>query len=115
MRDWFPEAMVDGYQELTPIMRNHPKDRHVLAAAVRCGAHAIISNNKRHFPADCLQPYGLECLTADEFVQHRYHLEPDLFITKLREQASDIGWSLYRLISNHVPLLGKLIAIPPDR
>ena len=31
----FPEAMVNGYQDLVDAMPNHPKDRHVAAAAVR--------------------------------------------------------------------------------
>jgi predicted nucleic acid-binding protein len=112
MREHFPEAMVHGYEPLIEIMKNDPKDRHVLATAVRCGAHAIVSNNKKHFPDECLRPYGLECLTADEFIQHQYHLDPDLFITKLREQASDIGWTLHQLISKHVPSLAGLIATP---
>jgi predicted nucleic acid-binding protein len=115
MQKHFPEAMIEGYEQLVEIMKNDPKDRHVLAVAVRCGAHAIVSNNKKHFPAECLQPYGLECLSADEFVEHQYHLDPDLFITKLREQASDIGWDLHQLISRHVPSLARLIAIPPVR
>jgi hypothetical protein len=35
MRSFFPQAMVDGHQPLIDQMRNHPKDRHVLAG---CGA-----------------------------------------------------------------------------
>jgi predicted nucleic acid-binding protein len=42
MRDSFPEAMVTGYEELIDAMKNDAKDRHVLAAAVRCSAHAIV-------------------------------------------------------------------------
>jgi hypothetical protein len=107
MKDSFPEAMVTGYQELIDAMKNDTNDRHVLAAAVRCGAHAIVSNNKKHFPAEMLQPYDLECITADEFLEHQYHLNPDLFIGKLADQASDIGWTLDQLISKHVPFAGE--------
>lgn len=95
-------------------MRNHPKDRGVLAAAVICGAHAIISNNIKHFPKECLAAYKLECLTADEFISHLYYSDPDLFITKLQEQAADIGWSLDQLIAKHVPSLSALIATSPS-
>ncbi|HTW66172.1 MAG TPA: PIN domain-containing protein [Bryobacteraceae bacterium] len=114
MKACFPEAMVDGYQELSKVMSNHPKDRHVLAAAIVSGAHAIVSNNTKHFPEECLAPYNMECLTADEFIGHQYHLDPDLFIAKLTEQAADIGWSLHQLISRHVPILSTLIATPPE-
>ena len=39
----FPDAMVTEYEGLIPVMKNDPKDRHVLAAAVKCGAHSIVS------------------------------------------------------------------------
>lgn len=115
MEDSFPEAMVTGYEELIDAMKNDNDDRHVLAVAVRCGAHAIVSNNTKHFPGNLLQPYDLECITADEFLQHQYHLNPDLFISKLVEQASDIGWTLHQLISKHVPSLAKLITPSAER
>jgi hypothetical protein len=101
--------MVTGYDDLSASMTNDPKDRHVLAAVVRCGAHAIVSGNVKHFPRESMAPYGLECLTADEFLTHQYHLNPDAFIEVLVEQAHDIEWSLPQLISKHVPSLSKLI------
>ena len=35
MRRHFPEAWVEGFEDLIPAMANHPKDRHVAAAAVK--------------------------------------------------------------------------------
>jgi len=105
----FPDAMVTGYDNLIASMTNDPKDRHVVAAAVKCGAHAVVSNNVEHFPQESLLPYGLECMTADDFLKHQYHLNPDAFIAVLTEQASDIEWTLSQLISKHVPSLSKLI------
>jgi predicted nucleic acid-binding protein len=109
MESMFPDATVIGYEDLIASMANDPKDQHVLAAAVRCGAHSIVSNNVRHFPEESLSRYGLECLTADAFLAHQYHLNPDAFIGVLTEQALDIGWTLQRLLSRHVPSLSKLI------
>jgi hypothetical protein len=109
MNSAFPDAMVTGYDNLIVSMTNDPKDRHVLAAAVQCGAHSVISNNVKHFPQESLAAYGLECLTANDFLTHQYHLNPDAFISVLVEQAQDIGWTLPRLISKHVPSLSKLI------
>src|ERR1035438_3205195 len=76
----FPDALVAGYENLIPAMTNDPEDRHVLATAVKCGAHSIVSDNVKHFPAAALSPYNLQCLTADDFMTHQYHLHPDLFI-----------------------------------
>ena len=109
MRDHFPDAMVEGYEGLIPVMTNDSSDRHVLAAAVKGGAHCIVTNNTKHFPTASLAPYGLDCLTADCFLEHQYHLDPDAFIEVLVEQARDVGWTLPKLISRHVPSLSRLI------
>src|SRR5260370_38252237 len=109
MKRAFPEAMVIGYEDLTESMKNDPKDRHVLAAAVQCGAHAIVTDNQKHFPKESLEPYGLECVTADKFLEDQYHLSPDLFISKLVEQALKIKWTFPQLIARHVPSLASLI------
>lgn len=45
----FPDAAVEGYEGLVESMTNDRKDRHVLAAAVRCGAHCIVTQNRRHW------------------------------------------------------------------
>lgn len=111
MAEAFPDSLVEGIEGLIPAMLNDPKDRHVLAAAVKCGAHAIVSDNQRHFPAVALSPYRLECMTVDKFLVQQYHLDPDAFIGVLREQASDIKWTLPQLISKHVPSLSRLIRI----
>lgn len=111
MNDAFPDAMVTGYEPLIQALPIDSKDAHVLAAAIRTGANAIVSDNIRHFPKSRLEPYGLECLTANDFMQHQYHLNPDAFINILTNQALDIEWPLADLISKHVPSLSKLIKL----
>lgn len=39
----FPEARVEDYEKLADLMTNHPKDRHVLAAAAKVGASVIVT------------------------------------------------------------------------
>jgi PIN domain len=54
-----PDALVSGYEGLIPALQlPDPDDRHVLAAAIRCGASAIVTFNERDFPADELAKYG---------------------------------------------------------
>lgn len=61
----FPEAMVHGYQPLIAGMSNHPKDRHVAAAAVRAAARGIVTANLRDFePA----PDGIAIWSPDQFL-----------------------------------------------
>ena len=52
IRRAFPEALVEGYEQLTPAMTNFEDDRHVLAAAVRGGAQVVVTWNLKHFPSD---------------------------------------------------------------
>ncbi len=101
--------MVTGYEASIVSMDNHPKDRHVLAAAVHCGADVIVSDNAKHFPASSLARFGMEFLTADRFLERLYHLNPPAFIAVLAEQATGIGWTMQELLSRHVPSLSKLI------
>jgi predicted nucleic acid-binding protein len=112
MDEAFPEALVTGYETLIDAMQNDPKDRHVLAVAVRAGADCIVSDNIRHFPKEALQPFGLECLTAQDFLLHQYHLDPDTFIAILKEQAKDTNRTLADLVillSKYTPKFAELI------
>ena len=52
----FGDAWVKDYEPLIPAMNNHPKDRHVLAAAVRTGAQTIVTFNLKDFPEEALTP-----------------------------------------------------------
>src|SRR5450432_2676172 len=51
MEKFFPEADVKSYQPLVEAMPNHPKDRHVAAAAVKAGAQVIVTANIKDFSA----------------------------------------------------------------
>ncbi|HEY9564770.1 MAG TPA: hypothetical protein VIR30_13470 [Nocardioides sp.] len=52
----FPDAEVNGYQELVDRMTCDAKDRHVLAAAVRADAGAIVTFNGKDFPDRSVAP-----------------------------------------------------------
>lgn len=85
-----PAAMVGGYQDLIPGLKNDPKDRHVLAAAIRAGAQVIVTQNLRHFPPAALAPYAIEAQSADMFLQYIFDIEPQIMVRIIREQAADL-------------------------
>ena len=87
MEDFFPEAMVVGHELLAHAMANDPKDRHVVAVAVKAGAQVIVTSNLRDFVP---LPEGIEAQSPDEFLCHLLDLEPDRFVQLLQEQASDL-------------------------
>src|SRR5688572_11050975 len=49
LEEAFPEAMVTDYEFLIDSMPNHPKDRHVVAVAIKAGAELIVTSNLRDF------------------------------------------------------------------
>ncbi len=87
---YFPDSRVIGYTGLVDEMRNHPKDRHVLAAAVKCGAQLIVTSNLRHFPDDALVRYGIEARSPDEFLPHLLDINQERMLKILEQQAGDL-------------------------
>lgn len=88
MESAFEDANVTGYECLAGAMTNDPKDRHILAAAVRCGAHAIVTHNVKHFRPETAKPYGLDILTPDDFLLHQFHFNDELLREKLAAQSA---------------------------
>ncbi len=70
------DAMVEGYESLIPSLQLPDlDDRHVLAAAIRSGADAIVTFNLKDFPVADLAPYEIEVLHPDEFLHHQIGLD----------------------------------------
>ncbi len=90
MSEAFPEALVEGYEDLIPVMGNSEEDRHVLAAAVRCKAQSIITMNLRHFPPDSLAKYDVEAQHPDGFLCDLLDLNQELLCQIIQEQAADM-------------------------
>lgn len=99
IRRHFPEAWVDGYEELIPSLTNHPKDRHVLAAAVRAGAKAILSYNAKDFPLSSVAPYSIDIQGPSAFLGRLYDRAPKVVVQTLESQAAAVDQTLPYLLS----------------
>jgi hypothetical protein len=64
------DCLVIGFESLEAGLAAlpDPDDRHVIAAAVHCGAQEIVTFNLRDFPDVVLRPYGIRAVHANEFV-----------------------------------------------
>ena len=91
IRRHFPEAWVEGHEDLISAMTNHPKDRHVLAAAVRCNAEVIVTLNVKDFPRTALDPYSITAMGPSTFLRNLYDLDPEVVANTLARQASSIN------------------------
>ena len=94
----FEDVRVEDYEPLIEAMTNHPKDRHVLAAAVRCEAQVIVTFNVKDFGSDSVKPHGLDVLTPDAFLVNQMRFGPDAILEKLKAQATARGVALDELL-----------------
>ncbi|MEP3785077.1 hypothetical protein [Ascidiaceihabitans sp.] len=60
-------------------------DRHVLAAAIRCSAQVIVTENHKDFPFDVIEEHGVETLSAHDFLANTYDLFPPAAARSLRK------------------------------
>lgn len=64
----FPDALVVGFEALiNGISLPDPRDRHVLAAAIKGQADVIVTQNLKDFPQEQLDPYRIEAQHPDDF------------------------------------------------
>ncbi len=76
--DAFPEGLVLNYQSLIDGLELPDKnDRHVLAAAIKCGANAILTSNLRDFPESTLNRFNIQVVNQDDFVLDQLGLTGD--------------------------------------
>jgi|SRR5947209_10338598 len=105
MQSAFPEAAVTGYECMTPIMTNAAEDRHVLAAAVIGKVDAIVTLNRRDFPLETLNAFGIDRLTPDQFLIHQWHLDPTLVRKRVVEQVIECKKDMV----THLALLERMV------
>lgn len=76
MNKAFSDARITGYKPLISSIDLPDKDdRHVVAAAVRCNADVIITENVSDFPDDKVGPFDIEIQTPDLFIRNLIDLD----------------------------------------
>lgn len=88
MRRAFPTAPVEGYEQLIGDMDNHPKDRHVAAAALHIGAAAVVTYNVRDFDSELLRQRGPAIITPPQLVGELVDDEPSVVALAVRAMAA---------------------------
>lgn len=88
MRAAFERANVTGFAGIIDRMPNHPKDRHVLAAAVVAGAQSIVTFNLKDFPTEGTEQAHIRAEHPDEFLTNLFHLYPDILTDIIVRRAA---------------------------
>lgn len=74
----FEDCLVTGYEQLIESLSlPDPGDRHVLAAAIACGADVIVTSNLKHFPESALSPFRIASQHPDDFIVSQIGLNSD--------------------------------------
>lgn len=107
MRNAVPDCMVANYEKLEAgLTLPDPNDRHVLAAAIRCKAQAIITNNLKDFPADVLREFDIEAIHPDVFLINQF----DLSDAKVLDAVKNIRARMINPPCTAAEYLGRLAA-----
>lgn len=86
-----PDALIERYryQDLVQSLSlPDAEDRHVLAAAISCGAQLIVTLNVRDFPDEILKPYHMGARHPDDFVTDLIDLDEAVVKRCLLRQQS---------------------------
>lgn len=79
------DALVEGYEDrIEALTLPDADDRHVVAAALHCGAQVIVTANLRDFPKSVLAPLGL-------VAEH-----PDAFLSRVLNESRELALSTFR-------------------
>jgi predicted nucleic acid-binding protein len=89
MQAAFPDALVEDYEQHIARMTNHPDDRHVAAAALHAGAHAIVTFSLRHFRLTALAPHGLRAQHPDAFLLDLFTNNAAMMVAMIEQQARE--------------------------
>ena len=79
-------------------MTNNSKDRHVAAAALHGNVPWIVTFNLRDFKPEDLSRWDITALHPQAFLTKMLSLQPEIMLTKLRQQASERGRTLRQLL-----------------
>lgn len=78
MSSAIPDCLVTGWEPIEQVITGlpDPDDRHVVAAALRGHADAIVTFNLRDFPAEVMDAVQVEIQHPDDFLLNQLDLAP---------------------------------------
>lgn len=91
MNQAFRDAQVSNYEKLIKAIElPDSNDRHVVAAAIRCNADLIVTENTKDFPEAELGKYDIEVQRTDSFIQNLIDLDLEACCSAFRKQRESL-------------------------
>lgn len=99
------DCFVTGFEppEASLTSLPDPDDRHLLAAAIQCGAQEIVTFNLRDFPETALRPYGVKAIHPDT-VEHLPDLNSEAgceAVRRIRRRLATPPRTVEEMIGNY--------------
>lgn len=94
----FPESLIEGFEPIESCVTNDPKDRHVLAAAIRGKCEVIVTFNLKDFPAESLEPWQIEAHHPSKFLASLYSINQGFVVQRLHEIGANLGKPVQQVI-----------------
>jgi predicted nucleic acid-binding protein len=95
----FPEAKVTDYEGFIEKCTNDPKDRHILAAAIRAKVGTIVTMNVNHFKEVDLALWGVTAAHPGEYLKVLYDLDEGVVVSVLHRMAAVRKKNLIEMLS----------------
>lgn len=112
MRENFDSAWVTGHERfIGTVELPDSNDRHVVAAAVRCAAQYIVTDNIKDFPESTLGEIDLERGTADKFLASTFEHYVSQSLEVIRDHRKELRTQpsapeyIMNLVAKGLPLL----------
>lgn len=102
------QSLVVGYEHLISAMKNHEKDRHVVAAAYVAKAEVIVTCDLGDFRSADM-PKGISAQSPDDFLVALFELAPSRFVEGLQKLVGQYSqkrtvWEVVLRLDQNVPL-----------
>ena len=95
----FPEALITDHLVFLDRCTNDPKDRHILAAAIRANVETIVTMNVKHFKAADLKPWGVTAIHPGDYLKVLYDLDEGVVVSVLHRMAEMRKKTLIQMLS----------------
>jgi len=114
----FPDSMVSGHESLIEQCENHPKDCHVLAAAIETHSRLILTFNLNDFREEHLSRWGVRAVHPDDLLIELWAEDSQTILVQLRSITLKRKISpemLLAKLAKHVPkFAARVLAELPE-
>jgi len=110
IQEGFPDALQSDLEPLITQCTNDPKDRHVVAAAIKAEARVIVTFNQKHFRPEHSGKWGIVAMNPNDFLLELYAKHPNAMWRQLKLAADEKSMRLDEFVPSYSSQLARFKA-----